>query len=99
MREYIIILMIAFNPSYVDASPGLVVLQRAGMVATKALDKPFEYARMTRIHAEARMRCYRSCVKSVPSIKKRVKYGQATRRRAGRVRSKRLVGCMRTCKL
>ena len=99
MREYLVAALIALNPSYVDASPALIVLQRAGLAAGRVLDKPFEYARMTRIHAEARLRCYKNCVKSVPSIKRKVKYGQVTRRRAARARSKRLTLCMKNCKL
>ena len=98
MRELLAVL-IAIQPVTADASPALIALQRAGIAAGRFLDKPFERIRMTRVHAEARLRCFRSCRKSVKSINRPVKYGQARLRRLGRVRSKKLVRCMNACKL
>ena len=99
MSNYVLAVIIALQPVTTFGSPALVALQRAGVAAGRVLDKPFERARMARIHAQARVRCYNNCRKRVKSIHRPVKYGQVNRRRANRVRSKRLVLCMRRCKL
>ena len=99
MREYIIAIAVALQPVTTHGSPALIALQRAGTVAGRLLDKPFERARMARIHVDARVRCYSNCRKKVKSVHRPVKYGQARLRRLSRQRSKRIIRCMSACKL
>ena len=99
MREYIIAIAVALQPVTTYGSPALIIMQRAGLAASRVLDKPFERARMARIHVDARVRCYNTCRKKVKSVKRPVKYGQVRQRRLGRLRSKRIVRCMSSCKL
>ena len=99
MREYIIAIAVALQPVTSVGSPALVALQRAGMAATRMLDKPFERARMARLNVDARVRCYSACRKQVKSYNRPVKYGQVRLRRLNRTRSQRIIKCMGRCKL